>query len=330
MHSRLVTSLLALAATVGAASALTAQDSARTVAAAQPARGRDLPLEPARTISIDTDEGSWLSLDVSPDGRTIVFDLLGDLYTIPIGGGDATQLTTGMAFDAQPRFSPDGKLIVFTSDRDGGDNVWTIDLATKRTKQITRGKNFRYRSPEWTPDGNYIVVARAIGPIGTSKLWMFHKDAGGGTQLIRDPQPMLAGNFQMSTLGPTFGKDDRFIWFAQRAGAWEYNAGLPQYQVMTFDRQTGRREARANLYGSAFRPAVSPDGKWLVYGSRYETQTAFASAISKRPRSGGSRIRYSTMSRSRSRRSTCFLATRSRLTRRQSSSRTAARSGRSP
>ena len=248
-----------------------AQDSARTVAA-QP-RARDLPLDPARTISIDTDEGSWMSLDVSPYGRTIVFDLLGDLYTIPITGGDATQLTNGMAYDAQPRFSPDGKLIVFTSDRDGGDNVWTIDVATKQTKQITKGKNFRYRSPEWTPDGNYIIVSRATGPIGTSKLWMFHKDAGGGTQLIRDPQPMLAGNFPLSTLGAAFGKDERFIWYAQRAGSWEYNAGLPQYQIMTFDRQTGRREGRANLHGSAFRPAVSPDGKWLVYGSRYETQT---------------------------------------------------------
>jgi Tol biopolymer transport system component/imidazolonepropionase-like amidohydrolase len=234
---------------------------------------RDLPLEPTRTVNIDTDEGSWISLDVSPDGRTIVFDLLGDLYTMPVAGGDATALTSGMAYDAQPRYSPDGKLIVFTSDRDGGDNVWTIDVATKATKLITRGKGNRYRSPEWTPDGNYIVVSRAGAPIGVSKLWMIHKDGGAGTQLIRDPQPMLAGNFPLNTLGAAFGKDDRFLWFAQRFGAWEYNAGLPQYQIMTFDRQTGRRENRANLYGSAFRPALSPDGKYLVYGSRYETQT---------------------------------------------------------
>jgi len=256
-------------------SALLGQDSVRTAAPppAQAPRGRDLALDPARNISIDTDEGSWLSVDVSPDGRTIVFDLLGDLYTMPIGGGEATPLTSGMQFDAQPRFSPDGKSVVFTSDKDGGDNVWTIDVATKATKQITRGKNNRYRSPEWTPDGNYIVVSRAQSPIGPSKLMMVHKDAGGGTQLIRDPQPMLAGTFPASTLGAAFGKDDRYIWFAQRSAAWEYNAGLPQYQIMTFDRQTGRRETRANLYGSAFRPALSPDGKYLVYGSRYETQT---------------------------------------------------------
>ncbi len=132
MLSRVVLASLALAV----ASPASAQDSARTAAApaAQPPRGRDLALDPARNISIDTDEGSWLSVDVSPDGKTIVFDLLGDLYTMPSTGGEAAALTSGMQFDAQPRFSPDGKLVVFTSDRDGGDNVWTIDVATKQTE----------------------------------------------------------------------------------------------------------------------------------------------------------------------------------------------------
>jgi len=237
-----------------------------------PAANNTLPLVPTRTINLDTDEGTWISLDVSPDGRTIVFDLLGDLYTMPITGGTATQLTKGMQYDAQPRFSPDGNLVVFTSDKDGGDNVWTIDIATKATKQITRGKTNRYRSPEWTPDGLYIVVSRAPSPIGASKPWMFHKDGGSGVQLVRDPAPVPA-NGPLSLVGAAFGKDDRYIWFGQRQGAWEYNAGFPQYQLVTLDRQTGRRDTRANLLGGAFRPALSPDGKWLVYGSRYEAQT---------------------------------------------------------
>jgi Tol biopolymer transport system component/imidazolonepropionase-like amidohydrolase len=236
-------------------------------------RQPDLPITPARTINLDTDEGSWISLDVSPDGRTIVFDLLGDLYTMPITGGTATQLTRGMMYDAQPRFSPDGKLIVFTSDRDGGDNVWTIDVDTKQTRQITRGKQNRYRSPEWTPDATYIVVSRAPSPIGPSKPWMFHKDGGAGIQLVRDPQPLPNGAFPLSLVGAAFGKDDRYIWFAQRLGAWEYNAAFPQYQLVTFDRQTGRRDTRANLLGGAVRPALSPDGRYLAYGSRFEAQT---------------------------------------------------------
>jgi Tol biopolymer transport system component len=254
---------------LAAAAPLSAQqDTTRRPAPKKP----DLELVPARSINLDTDEGTWISLDVSPDGRTIVFDLLGDLYTMPVSGGAATALTTGMPYDAQPHFSPDGKSIVFTSDRDGGDNVWIMDLATKATRQITKGKTSRYRSPTWTPDGQYVVVSRAAQAIGVSKLWMYHKDGGAGIQLYRDPTP-LNGAQPVSMLGASFGKDDRYIWYAQRGGSWEYNAGLPQYQLMTFDRRTGRRESRANTYGSAFRPELSPDGHYLVYGSRYEAQT---------------------------------------------------------
>ncbi len=89
---------------------------------------KTLPLKPERTIEFDTDEGTWLSLDVSPDGRTIVFELLGDIYTLPITGGRAVPLLSGMAMETQPRFSPDGKQIAFLSDRDGSENVWTVDV----------------------------------------------------------------------------------------------------------------------------------------------------------------------------------------------------------
>ena len=71
--------------------------------------GNALPMEPTRTVAFTTDEGTWLSLDVSPDGKTIIFELLGDLYTLPYRGGKATRITSGMAFDSQPSYSPDGK-----------------------------------------------------------------------------------------------------------------------------------------------------------------------------------------------------------------------------
>jgi len=266
MFRRLSISLLALAI---CALPLSAQDTTRRAGGP---RKPDLELVPGRSVNLDTDEGTWISLDVSPDGRTIVFDLLGDLYTIPITGGTATALTSGIAYDAQPRFSPDGKSVLFTSDRDGGDNVWVMDLATKHTKVITKGKTSRYRSPAWTPDGKYIVVSRAAAAIGPSKLYMYHKDGGGGFQLIKDPQP-LNGATPVTTLGAAFGKDDRYVWYAQRGASWEYNAGMPQYNLYTLDRRTARRELRASLLGGAFRPALSPDGKYLAFGSRYEAQT---------------------------------------------------------
>ncbi len=140
-----------------------------------------LPLEPARTISFTTTEGSWISLDVSPDGGTIVFDMLGDLYTVPIAGGRATRITSGIAFDGQPRFSPDGSRIAYTSDLDGGENVWIMSLDGSDATQLTEGKVSRYQSPEWTPDGEYIVVSRTGMRAGVSKLWMFHMEGGQGS-----------------------------------------------------------------------------------------------------------------------------------------------------
>src|SRR5262245_11775574 len=63
----------------------------------------------AKDLTFETSTGTFMSLDVSPDGRTIVFDLLGDIYTMPILGGSATLVLGGSAWEMQPRFSPDGK-----------------------------------------------------------------------------------------------------------------------------------------------------------------------------------------------------------------------------
>jgi len=224
---------------------------------------KDLPLKGERTLEFNTKEGTWLALDISPDGKTIVFDMLGDLYTMPFAGGKATRLTNGMAFDSQPRYSPDGKSIVFTSDRSGNDNVWTMDLATKETKQITKSSNENMQSAEWSPDGDYIVVSRGRRNL---KLFMYHKDGGGGFQLIKEP----AG---LKTVEPTFSPDGRYIYYSRRNGAWNYNAQLPQYQVAVYDREDGSNNTITSRYGSAFTPTLSPDGKYLVYGSRYEEHT---------------------------------------------------------
>ena len=227
-------------------------------------RQEGLPLAPGRTISTSFNEGSWISVDVSPDGQTLVFDFLGDLYTMPITGGTATPLTQGMAFDGQPRFSPDGTRVVFTSDRSGGEGIHIVSVDLTDTVQLTRGKSSAYQSPEWTPDGNYVIATRQ-GP-GQGKLWMYHVDGGSGIQLIDEPA-------NLRTTGAAFGPDDRYIWYAQRSGTWEYNSGMRQYQLAVYDRETGESASRSFRYGGAFRPVLSPDGRWLVYGSRHVAET---------------------------------------------------------
>ncbi len=232
---------------------------------------KDLPLEPTRTISFSAEEGSWMSVDVSPDGATVVFDLMGDLYTVPIAGGDATRITDGIAWDAMPRYSPDGDRVLFVSDRSGAENLWTLDVdeedEEERFRQLTKGSRDNYSSPDWAPDGEYVVVSKGGGNFGMHKLWMIHAEQGGsGIQLTREPA-------RRRDMGATFSPDGRWIWYAYRTGPWSYNAIFPQYQLAVYDRETGESSSRSFRYGSAFRPAASPDGKWLVYGTRHETQT---------------------------------------------------------
>jgi Tol biopolymer transport system component len=224
---------------------------------------KDLPLKPEREIKFTTKEGTWMSVDVSPDGKTIAFDLMGDIYTVPITGGKATAITTGIAYETHPRFSPDGNKILFTSDRAGSDNLWYIDQVKKDTVQVTKDKNGDVPNAHWTPDGEYIVVAKGRR---ITKLWMYHKDGGGGIQLNETPA-------NMKTIDPFVSPDGKKIYFSQRFGSWNYNALLPQYQIGTYDFEKGELSTVTSRYGSAFTPTLSKDGMWMVYGTRWEEKT---------------------------------------------------------
>jgi imidazolonepropionase-like amidohydrolase/Tol biopolymer transport system component len=220
-----------------------------------------LPLRPDRYLEFSATEGTWISLDVSPDGRQIVFDLLGDIYLMPITGGAARPLTHGMGVAAMPRFSPDGQRVVFVSDRDGGNNVWILSTDLQDTVQVTRGKTSSYESPVFTPDGDYVVVTRA------NKLHMYHVQGGSGMQLIREPA-------NLRTMGAAFGADPRWIWYAQRLGTSTYNSPGGDWSLAAFDRETGQTYGRStSRFGGAFRPTLSPDGRWLVYGTRHIADT---------------------------------------------------------
>ena len=242
---------------------------------------RELPLQPTKALKFTTDEGTWLSLDVSPDGKTIVFDLLGDLYTIPIDGGTAKRLTSGQAFDGQPKFSPDGKTIAFTSDRSGSESLWLINADGTNARALTRDENRTFISPTWTPDGKYVVVSRNGAGAGNN-LFMFHKDGGAGIQVTgNDPAPATAargggggGAAINNYVGAAFGKNPRYIWSAIRNGGGGYNQTSLGWQIGTFDRETGKTFTKTHAIGSGMRPELSPDGKWLVYATRRDSLTA--------------------------------------------------------
>ena len=244
--------LASLAARVGARRRpAAAQDSARTVAAAQPGRGRDLPLDATRNVNIDTDEGSWLSLDVSPDGRTIVFDLLGDLYTIPIAGGDGDRAHERDGSTTRSRASV--PTASSSSSRPTATAATTSGPSTSRPRQTQADHEAARATATARPSGRPTATTSSCRR--AADVRSDHRSCGCSTRTaaaarssIRDPQPMLAGAFPSARWAPRSGRTTGTSGTRSARGAWEYNAAFPQYQLMTFDRQTGPpRDARKRL-----------------------------------------------------------------------------------
>ena len=223
-----------------------------------------------KMVRFSTDEGTWLDLDVSPDGRTILFSMLGDIYALPVEGGQARRLTRGPAWDIQPRFSPDGKEIAYTSDRGGGNNLWRMRADGSGATQVTK-EDFRLlNNPAWSPDGQYLVGRKHFTSqrsLGAGELWLYHRDGGAGLQLTRRK------NDQQDLGEPAFSPDGRYIYFSEDVspgGAFDYNRNVHGtiYAIKRLDRETGEIETVVAGPGGAVRPQPSPDGKQLAFVKR--------------------------------------------------------------
>lgn len=228
------------------------------------------PPGPWEDEDINTDEGTWMAVDVSPDGKEIVFDLLGDLYLLPIKGGLAKSLTSGVSWDMQPKFSPDGKRVVFTSDRGGGDNVWIINHDGSEPKAVTDEDFTLLNSPAWTPDGQYIVARKHFTSrrsIGSGEMWLYHHSGGKGLQMTKKP------NKQKDVGEPAFSPDGKYLYFSQDTTPgkrFEYNKDPNKqiYVIKRLNRETGDIENYVTGPGGSIRPTPSPDGHWLAFVRR--------------------------------------------------------------
>ncbi|OQW45985.1 MAG: amidohydrolase [Proteobacteria bacterium SG_bin6] len=225
-----------------------------------------------REVKIDTAEGSWMNVDVSPDGKTIAFDLLGDIYTMPITGGTPTRIASGLAYDQQPRFSPDGKRIAFVSDRGGGDNIWLMNLDGGDKRQLTK-EDFRLlNQPSWSPDGRFIVAKKHFTTqrsLGTGEVWLYHVSGGAGVQLVKRASEVL----QKELGEPIFAPDGKGIYYTRNVTPgpiFEYaqNSNTDLFHIERYDLETGEVSTVAQGVGGSVRPTPSPDGKRIAFVRR--------------------------------------------------------------
>ncbi len=222
----------------------------------------DEPHGPTHPVSFDLREGTWMSVTVH--GDRVVFDLLGDLWSLPLAGGEATRLTSGAAWDTQPRFSPDGTRIAFASDRGGNEQLWVMDADGTDARPITDEGEARVTEPLWDPSGDWVIGRRRTvdtRSIGVTELWQYHLEGGKGFRLTSLDAHPHAG--EATT-------DGRYVWFSSRSGRFEYNhdplGGL--WSVWRMDRRTGQQLPVITGAGSASRPLLSPDGRSMVFVSR--------------------------------------------------------------
>lgn len=258
-----------------------------------PARaGDDAPPEPEpaawnvddpggdyRTLAIDAHEGTWMSVDVHPDGTRLVFDLLGDLYTLPIAGGEATRITSGLAYDLAPRFSPDGTRIAFTSDRGGGDNIWIAKTDGTDAKALTDEEYRLLNNPYWHPDGDYVVAKKhftSTRSLGAGEMWLYHVPEGGKGVRLTERK-----NDQQDAGEPCFAPDGSCLYWSEDMSPgnhFEYNKDPHDtiYVVRRMDLDTGEVTDLIRRPGGAIRPTPSPDGRSLAYVRRDGANTVLS------------------------------------------------------
>ena len=231
----------------------------------------DDPHCPTEEVRFTTDEATWIHLDLSPDGKTIVFSVLGDLYLLPAEGGTARRITSGPSMDVQPRFSPDGKRVAFASDRGGLENLWTCDLDGKELTQVSTEKASTVSAPAWSPDGQWLLGRKRltdVSSLGTVELWMWHVKGGDGVRITKKQE-------QPDAADPAFSRDGRWIWFAARDARYRYDRNVNEgiWQLKRLDRKTGRVLPATGEFGGAATPLPSPDGKSVAFVRRVRAKT---------------------------------------------------------
>lgn len=236
------------------------------------------PFELSKT-TINTEETTWSSLAVTPDGQKFVFDMLGDLYIVDISGGKAEALTQDFAWNIQPAISPDGTRIAFISDRDGSSNLWTMSIEGNDLQQVTKEKQNLIHSPDWSPDGEYIVAMKGImssRSIPAGEIWLYHRSGGTGLPIKK----RKGGKKEQKNIAdPAFSPDGAYIYFTEDitpGSVFNYNRDPLKtiFAITRYHLEDGEEDRYISHTGGSIVPTPSPDGTRIAFIRRIENKTA--------------------------------------------------------
>lgn len=204
-----------------------------------------LPIAPARTISFQSNESSYTDVDVSPDGKTLLVSFWGQLYSLPVTGGTAKQLTHGLAMTNCPVWSPDGKLMAYVSDASGFVRTHVQDFAGKFHKVFGENEPQNWvMNPIWLPDGKQV----AVHPV----MYTLNSDSA---SLPTDVKYVLG-----------FSADSRYMYYIKEM-AGDVSA------IIRCDRSSGANTTLMHLprpYTQYTNARITPDLQWFTFMVRKE------------------------------------------------------------